>query len=76
MTDKLKPCPFCGYADVIVINPNLKDYFSKFEGKRAEVVCPNCEVGCNYGLFPINTDTNYIIRYVTDKWNRRADNDR
>jgi sarcosine oxidase delta subunit len=83
MTDKLKPCPFCGNKPEIrctssgtrigVINQFFRQY---------KLWCPNCGCNNNKGfsvLFDYSPNTGLHadeseLREAIEKWNRRADN--
>ena len=64
MTDKLKPCPFCGgKAEILVVE----------KGVKSVIYCH-----CGFKRYSFNngdTDENTAKRLAL-AWNRRADNDR
>ena len=69
MTEKLKPCPFCG-------SENLVFRFQRFNGDRHEeavcqIICRNCSVHAGY-LF--HSDEDAMIKKITiNAWNTRAE---
>ena len=73
MTDKLKPCPFCGSTRVgaVSCHPMMHRGNGIFEEDinviNWNVICGNCGA---------STDVESSKPNAKRKWNRRADNDR
>lgn len=61
MTDKLKPCPFCGSEEVGVV-----DHISPQGDKNYTVICVSCGASVNNYSTP---------QYAKRKWNGRVAND-
>ena len=55
---ELKPCPFCGSAEVHIINEGTQSEYS--------IVCDNCHVWVDH-LFDAMSE-----REAIELWNRRA----
>ena len=59
MSDKLKPCPFCG-SEAIIFPPQEKDM------DTWAAVCQHPECGCNARILFCDTKESAI-----EQWNRR-----
>ena len=76
---ELLPCPFCGGADAIVINPRLRSCFETLENAIMRVACPDCGAGISFGYLNERWDelteehAKEAIRATISAWNRRAD---
>lgn len=71
MTDKIKPCPFCGNTDIRRVLTH----------SYCRISCNKCNAFISSGLFCGKYDTlreaeDDFGRDANNKWNRRADNDR
>lgn len=69
ISDKLKPCPFCG-GEVKKLHINHKD----LKCRVFNYMCEKCEA-----IFYLTVTTKYVSAEATEKemietWNRRADN--
>lgn len=78
---ELKPCPFCGSKEVHVCNPRLRDVFSNVSNPKMEVICFECGVSLECGLYlraPYDKLTDEQVREIEEEcakhWNRRANN--
>ena len=78
MTDKLKPCPFCG--SMPLISNSSVNYGSEGFGVLYTITCPNCKIAFKAQSYftvkngePVTIQNGYLDCIV--KWNRRADND-
>lgn len=69
---KLKPCPFCGSADVKLAN-NAPWLSEKYQGNIRTVGCRDC--GVNGGIFNTLVLTVEVAEEKAIRsWNRRVDN--
>lgn len=62
MTDKLKPCPFCGGQPIVEYGNGIKKYWICCQNEKCRIQ-PTTDAHKNKGV-------------VTREWNRRADNER
>ena len=72
MTDKLKPCPFCGgqgeiteHWESIGMGANVRQYY---------VCCESC--GARGGMADEYFENGNLRNKAINRWNRRADNER
>lgn len=79
MTDKLKPCPFCG--EIPKISKSSIDYSADSFSVMYTVACSNCKISFkSRSEFtvkdgePVTVQNGYLD--CIKKWNRRADNER
>lgn len=74
MPNELKPCPFCGSADVrIATGANLSWVAVKYRGNIRVVCCAEC--GVNGGVFnTLSITEEKAEKAAIESWNRRADN--
>ena len=78
MSEKLKPCPFCGSENVFVVNSRLRDSFSVVKNAKMSILCWDCETSVDFGLYPktydalTDEDVAEIERQCIEKWNRRT----
>lgn len=84
MSEKLKPCPFCGSKDVFIQNPRIEDIFSSVKNASMVVICPECGVGVGFGMFGVygkayddlsDEDVERINEICANGWNRRVQDD-
>jgi Lar family restriction alleviation protein len=71
MTDKLKPCPFCG-GDAVLYNQS-----SKYTDRNSYLVnCSNCSCRTReFAYYEIKARRETEQKAI-EAWNRRVDNDR
>lgn len=70
--DKLKPCPFCGSADVKLAN-NASWITEKYQGNIRTVGCRDC--GVIGGIFnTLELSIEAAEEKAIKSWNRRFDN--
>ncbi len=75
MTDKLKPCPFCGSNNIGTAKGYVVFLLKKYRGNVRAVGCRDC--GCVAGVFnTLAISIEEAEEKAIDSWNRRADNDR
>ena len=79
MTDKLKPCPFCG--EIPKISNSSIDYSACSFGVTYTVACPECKISFkgHSEIIVKNGEPTVLQNGYLDcieKWNRRADNDK
>lgn len=76
MTEKLKPCPFCGCKDVISSSMNSGKNYTDYDFYFT-VTCKNClvqmSVGANLRGVPFERVED-VLEQARAKWNRRTDN--
>ena len=72
MTDKLKPCPFCGGNAKLITSAPSKLFSDEGETIHFKVKCDADDTGC-IGAF-VNLWEITKERAI-EKWNRRAEND-
>ena len=67
---KLKPCPFCG-GEAHIVTGVEESFMKKYP--TVKVVCNKCD---NRTAELMDTSFNaYVVKIVTDRWNRRVNND-
>ena len=75
MTDKLKPCPFCGSNKVGMATGDIFWVDEKYQGNIRVVGCANC--GVFGGVFNTLALSDKVAKKRAIKsWNRRVKNDR
>lgn len=75
MTDKLKPCPFCGSKEVGMAKAVGHIFARKYQGKVRAICCKKC--GVNGGIFnTLAMSVEEAEKNAIQSWNRRADGDR
>jgi len=76
MSEKLKPCPFCGGHDIVssAMNRGINYRDSEF---YLSVTCKKCgakiSVGADLGGVPFEC-VEQVIEETREKWNRRTGN--
>lgn len=74
MTDKLKPCPFCG-SDYVAMSKGAHWVAPKYFGRIRVVGCGSCGVfGSVFNTLAMSEER--AEQMAIESWNRRADNDR
>lgn len=66
MTEKLKPCPFCGSTDIKFAVFDAED-----EGSVLCMTCKKCGA-CGPIMDPMPNDGELEFQQATKAWNRRA----
>ena len=69
MTEKLKPCPFCGGKNVYI-----HDTLSYEEYGEGYVLCPTCGAHCSWMFFDLGgcRDPEKVWERTIEAWNRRT----
>lgn len=70
MTDKLKPCPFCGRKPTVIITP--QDGVPS--GDAGTSVTIKCECHAMMKFWALKRE--WVLETAEKSWNRRAENDR
>ena len=74
---KLKPCPFCGSEDVMVMNPRVRNMFEVLNNAQCKILCCDCEVSFDFGTYEkaynelTDEDVEIITNNAVSNWNKR-----